>query len=421
MIIKSGGTISWALRQGKRFSSVAIYLGFSLATSILGFLAVMVMSRLLPPSEYGVIGVFFSLLYFVVPLVSLSADGLISVNKISLGAESYHRFQGSYVALAYLSFMVLQIIFVSAYFLGVIKDILLIGAPLFGLIRFLASMAATEYIAEQRAFIFGAMSLLTSLLALLLTIAFIHIFGDWGGGRVLALFLADALMVFGRYKGRFRLLTHPNWDHQNIRQIMWYGLPSLFAVAGAWALNESDKIIVAKVAGLEAAGVYTAAASLAAIMMTFNQSLTNAMYPKIYQKLARGEDVWSVLRKFTALFTGSAAIFGLMVVLGYLIIGDKILPPHYFGAQSVFIALMVSCVAISCYRPFGLVADYYKLARIRAVSIIFGGICTICIGYLGVRQGGIAWAAISIGCGYMLMIPIIALALHWRKKRSKNE
>lgn len=412
----SEGLISWAIRQGKRFSSVAIYLVFSLASSALGFIAVMAMSRLLPPSEYGVIGVFFSLLYFVVPLVSLSADGLISVNKISQEAESYRRFQGSYVTLAYLSFIVLQIGFISAYFLGIIKDSLLIAAPLFGLIRFLASMAATEYIAEQRALIFGVMSLLTSILALLLTITFIHIFGGWGGGRVLALFMADALMVGARYKGRFRLLTHPCWDQKNIKQILWYGLPSLIAVAGAWALNESDKIIVAKVVGMEAAGIYTAAASLATIMMTFNQSITNAMYPKIYQELTRGEDVWHVLIKFTMLFTGLAIIFGTLVAAGYLIIGDKILPPHYLGAQSIFIALMVSCVAISCYRPFGLVADYYKLARIRAIAIVTGGTSSICIGYLGVTKSGPVWAAIGIGCGYILMIPIIIAGIRWRKR-----
>lgn len=406
------------LRKVMGLSHIATYLFFSLTTSALGFVAVIVMSHLLLPAEFGTIGVFLSLLYFVVPLISLSADGLIAVNKTSLSSVDYQKFQSGYIALAYLCFLTLQLAFFVAWLIGVYRDALLLFTPLFGLGRFLASMAATEYVAEQRPITYGMMNLLTSLWSLSLTILFICVFSSWGGFRVLALFLADVMMLMARYRGRIHMLIHPHWDTQVASQIVRFGLPSVIAVAGAWALNESDKIIVARESGMAEAGIYSAAAALAAIMPIFNQSLTNAMYPEMFRRLTDGEHFRAVLMRYTGTFVSMSAIFGTLAVIVYLLVGDKILPAHYMTGRPVFIALTVSGVAISCYRPFALLVDYYRLARVRALSVIVGGSVTICIAYVGVRQSGPIWAAIGIACGYLAMIPIMATGIYWRHTKA---
>ena len=49
----------------RQLRNAVIYLGFSIATSAIGLAVVMILTRILPPSEYGLIAIFFSILFFV--------------------------------------------------------------------------------------------------------------------------------------------------------------------------------------------------------------------------------------------------------------------------------------------------------------------------------------------------------------------
>ena len=402
----------------RQLHNVAIYLGFSIATSAIGLGSVMVMTRLIPPSEYGLIGVFFSLLFFVAPMVSLSADGLIAVNKSTLDADHYRTFQQTYIFIAYVGFAVLQLLFIGALAAGAYRDPLLAGTPLFGLVRFLAGMAGTEYVVEQRPVTFGLMSVATTLFSLLMTVVLIKLFGPWGGFRVIAMFTADLLMLGVRYWGRLTLLLQPIWDRKVGAQLIRFGLPSLAAVAGAWALNESDKIVVAREAGMHAAGIYSAAAGLAVIMVTFNQSLTNALYPDMFRQMAaRPHSMRSILLRHCASFVGFTSAFALAVLGAYFLFGNLLLPPRYLGGRAVFVCLVLTGIAISVYRPFGLAADYLRMGRIRAMAITLGGIVTIVVADLGVRHGSLLWAPAGIACGYLCAAFVLLSAIRWQQER----
>lgn len=401
----------------RQLRNVAIYLGFSMATSAIGLAAVVLLTRMLPPSEYGLIGIFFSILFFVAPFVSLSAEGLIAVNKTTHDAQGYKTFQQTYIGLAYACFAVLQLLFVGACLAGLYDNWLLAGTPLFGLVRFLAGMAATEYVVEQRPVMFGMMTIATSLFALALTVVLIQVFGPWGGYRVIAMFAADLLMLGVRYHDRLRLLLQPRWDRGIRSQLVAFGLPSLVAVAGGWALNESDKIIVAREAGMHAAGIYAAAAALAVIMTTFNQSLTNALYPEMFRQLAaRTASTQSILLRHAATFGGVSTAFAAVVLGAYVFAADLLLPPRYLGGREVFMGLVLAGIAFSLYRPFGLVAEYMKLGRLRAIAITVGGGVTILVAGFGVRHSGLLWAPAGIACGYLCTALLLAASIRWQER-----
>lgn len=401
------------------FVNTAIYLGFAVLNSAIGIAAVMITTRMMPPVEYGLIGVFFSLLFFVAPFISLAADGLIAVNKSTLNSDQYRDFQRTYIGLAYTCFALIQVLFVIAWLATAYESALLAGAPLFGLLRFLAGMAATEYVVEQRPVTFGLMTVATSLFSLCLTVVLITLLTPWGGYRVIAMFVADLLMLWVRYRGRLDLLLQPRWDRKIVAELLRFGLPSLIAVAGGWALNEADKIIVAREAGMHAAGIYAAAAALAAIMMTFNQSLTNALYPEMFRRLAAGvTHVRSLLLRYTVSFVGLSCVFCAVVLSGYFLAADRLLPSRYLGGNAVFVCLLLAGIAVSFYRPFGLVAEYLKLGRIRAVAILCGGLVTIVVAGAGVRHSGLLWAPLGIACGYLFAALILAAGIRWHEYRS---
>lgn len=400
------------------FRHLIFYLGSSLVTAVIGFASVLVLTRLLAPADYGLIGIFLSLLFLVAPLVSISADGLIAVNKSSLTLRAYESFQSCYIAMAYICFFLLQLAFLFAWFMGFFSEGLLLGLPLFGLIRFLAGMASTEYVVEERAVLFSVMTIFNSLCSLLLTVFFIMSLGSWGGWRIIAMLLADLFMLTIRYKGRMRLLIRPQLKKVELLPILSFGVPGLIAIGGSWALNEADKVIVAHEVGLHQAGIYAAAAGLASIMMTFNQSLTNALYPEMFRRLSLSEKThWKIVLHYLFVFGMLASCFGALVVAAYLILGDLLLPPRYSGARDVFIALVATGVVVSIYRPFGLLAEYLKWGRRRALAITLGGGLTILVGFLGVKNGGLLWAPVGVAVGYICAALVLAAGLS-RQARS---
>lgn len=386
-----------------QFFNATIYLGFSIASSLLGMAAVLMLTRLLSPEQYGTIGVFYSLLFLIVPLISLCCEGLIAVSKTTLQPGDYELFQRNCLGLAYFSFAVMQVLLIGLWCGGLLGSGLLVFAPLFALIRFIAGMAGTEYIVEQRPIMYGTLTLVTAVIALGLTVLLTEGFGAWGGFRVLALLVADVLVLGVRYRGRMNILFTPTISSAHRKQILAYGIPSLICIPGAWGMNEADKMIVAKIAGIDAAGIYVAGAGLAVIMTTFLQSLTNALYPGMFRTLAAKKlRPMKVLVQYTGGFMLGSLLFCGLVLVGYFWIGDRILPPRYLGAKPIFVALMCAGVANSIYRPFGLAADYFRLARLRAVAILLGGLTTISVGFIGVTYSGPLWAAGGVAAGYLI-------------------
>ncbi len=396
------------MRTRTQVANAAIYLSFSIAGSALGFGAVLVLTRLLLPAEYGRVGLFFSVLYFVAPLVSLSCDGLIAVNKSRLTPERYRQFQQTCVGVALSSCALCQAVMLALWAAHVLNDWLLMLAPLFAFVRMLTGMAGTEYVAEQRAMTYGALTLANAVVALGLTVAFAEIFGGSAGARVAAMLLADMALLAARYWGRLDVFLQPRLRGEFTAQLLRFGLPSVIAVAGGWGLNESDKVIVAAGRGMDAVGLYTAAAGLASIMLTFNQSVTNALYPGLFRALGDGTRQFrNVLLRYVFGFTSLSAIFAICMIAGYVFVAPYILPKRYLSAGSLFMAMMGAGVVVSFYRPFGLIADFRMLARTRAAAVLFGGAVTMTVTTLGIRHGTLLWAPAGIAAGYLAAVGVL--------------
>lgn len=395
-----------------------LYLGTTVVSAMLGLAGAVLMTHLLDPREYGRIGVFLSVLYIASPMVSLAAEGLIAVNKSTLDGVEYDRFRRTAIAVALVMFGLLQSMAALLWLGDVLPDPLLFLVPLFALLRFASTMASTEYVAEQRAATYAVLTLLNNIMAFVLTYLLISQVVASASGRILALMCAETVMLWFRYWGRWEQILSPRLEDKYRRQIVAFGLPSMVALLGAWGLNESDKTIVAHAFGLTTAGLYTAAATLAAIMANFNQSLTNAFYPRLFAELHHGNRFEVVVNRWFLRFLGINAAFALFAVLAYTLFKDTLLPVKYASASTYFYALVAASLGVAAYRPFGLIAEYFQMARARAVAILAGGGVTIGTAVVGTR-----WldtplmAAVGVGAGYAVTTGILAVALRSRLRK----
>jgi O-antigen/teichoic acid export membrane protein len=392
--------------------NTVLYLGTTIVSALLGLASAVILTHLLDPIEFGRIGIFFSVLYIACPIVSLAAEGLIVVNKTKLDEFEYDYFRRTVTAFALISSVVLQTILSILWIFGALSDPILQLIPLFSLLRFASSMASLEYIAEQRAGTYAALTLLNNIMALALSFLLISQVFTTAYGRILALMGAETVMLMFRYWGRLDYLIKPRIETIYRRQILAFGLPSMIALFGAWALNESDKTTVAHSFGLTTAGLYTAAATMAAIMASFNQSLSNAFTPNLFTELRKGDRLATVGIRWLLRFLGINFTFAMLVVITFILLKEEFLPDKYANAATYFYALVAASLGVAVYRPYGLIAEYFQMARIRAIAIVSGGVVTIFTGVAGMR-----WletpimAAVGIGAGYLVTSGILVIAI----------
>lgn len=405
--------------------NTALYLGTTILTSLLGLGAALLMTHLLTPEQYGRIGVFLSLLYIAMPLVSLAAEGLIAVNKSNLNDTEYEDFRRTAIAIALLAFAVLQMAAVIGWSTAIVKDPLFLVVPFFALLRFASSMAATEYVAEQRAVTYSVLTLLNSVVALALTWLLLNYLTQSAAGRIASLMVAESLLLWFRYRGRFRMLFHPQLHPTHTRQIVSFGVPSMIALFGAWALNESDKAVVAQLFGLTTAGFYTAAATLASVMASFNQSLTNALYPGLFARLREPTvRLRHVMATYLLRFVLINAAFAALITFVFAMTKGALLPAKYSTSSEYFYALVAASLGVALYRPFGLIAEFFQMARVRAIAIVAGGGATLLTSVIGSQLVGtplMVSAGIGVGYGVTALILWVALTLKARERDAKAQ
>lgn len=395
--------------------SVISYFSFSMATSALGFVASLLMIRLMSPEEFGRIAILLSVLFISVPLVSFAADNLVAINKAKMDLAQYEHFRCGYVTFAYMMFVIMQWAFILLMELGVLHDYLFLLTPLYGLIRFLIGLASIEYVMEEKSFQYGMVSFFTTLISLLLTVLSLRVFSGAADWRIAALMLSDIIFLIIRYRGRMRLLWTFTVNKKVFKGILQFGFPLLLSVAPAWALNESDKIIVAKFSDMESVGYYAAACSIGGIMITFNTAMLNAMVPNIYKAL--GEDpgeMMSIVKRSVMRFLSVSAGFGCVFALGYGLAADLILPEKYAAARQIVFVVILFSLGRALYAVLGLVTDYYSMTIVKLKGIVYGSITTVVTAIFGVMHFGVIGVAIGVGTGYLVLS--LVLLSHLMKK-----
>lgn len=384
------------------------YLSFSVATSALGFLASLLMMRLMSPDEYGRIALFMSLLFVVAPMISFAADNLVAINRAKLGKVEYEQFRRSFVTFSYLMFLVVQIVFFMLFILGVLHDRLFLLTPIYGLVQVLIGMASIEYVMDGKSIQFGMTAFSTSLASLLLTLLFLNSISGVADWRIAALLIANIIFLFFRYRGNMELLWTFSVDKSVFKDVVLFGFPLLLSVAPAWALNESDKIIVAKYVDMASVGYYAAACAIGGIMITFNTAMLNTMVPQIYQALGDNpQEMMPIVRRYVKTFMGTSAVFCCLFASVYGLSADLILPEKYAAARQIVFVVILFSLGRGLYSVLGLVTDYYGLTRAKLKGIIYGGIVTVGVATIGVMQFGIIGAAVGVGTGYFVLSLIL--------------
>jgi O-antigen/teichoic acid export membrane protein len=187
-----------------------------------------------------------------------------------------------------------------------------------------------------RAKLFAALSVMTTLLTIVLSLIAVVVFNLGLAGAIGGTLLAGTLMLPIRL-WTIRSQLRPTFSIKIVRNMLAFGLPLVPAALVAWCFASGDRIVLSKLSTLDQLGLFAIATSAASLLNLFHGALGQAWSPHAYMLYKERPDEARIL--FGQVLTYILIGFGILSV-GITAFADELLkvlatPEFYAAAPAV--------------------------------------------------------------------------------------
>lgn len=275
----------------KLLGKAGIFLFANIINAAIPFLLLPVLTRVLTPTDYGVVAMFSIMVSIFGALTGLSVHGAVGVRYFELDRIALARYIGSCIAiLGVTTALVLLIVVVFGANLVEITNVpypwLLVAVVVSGL-QFVINIKLTLWQVEQEAKRYGLFQVSQGLINSLCSLVFIFVFYMAWEGRVLGQVMATAtfglLALFLLFKSRD--LDFSAGGQNYYVDALKFGVPLVPHVVGGLAMVVADRFIVGSFLDLEAVGIYTLALQFGMAMGLIADAFSKVYSPWLYKRL----------------------------------------------------------------------------------------------------------------------------------------
>jgi len=253
------------------------------------------LSHFIDPAGYGILSMVNALVTILIPLIGLTAAGLISVEYYRLKDKS--QFAALFSSIQFIPilpaivFGIAMLLFQSpvAAFLE-IPDAKSYWIPLsvgIALLSIYYETQLTYHIIAQQPRMYVKYTLLRVLLELGLTVLFISFFKMGWEGRLVS-WLVVTVISFASSIAYFRRqgLLKFHIRKKYVRAGLLFGLPLILHTIGKFVINQSDRIFIAKMVSIEEAGIYNIGYQVGMVILLLVNAIGNFFQPYLYERLS---------------------------------------------------------------------------------------------------------------------------------------
>lgn len=314
----------------KFIKQLSLYTFVGFFNAGISFLLMPYLSHYIDPAGYGILSMVNSFVTILVPLVGLTASGLVIVEYYKLkDRNEYASLFSSVQAIPVIPGLVMLLI--CLLFPSSIARFLEIPAdkqywiPLSVLIALLSIYYDTLLnfnVIEQKPGAYTAFSIIRLLVEVGLTLVFVSVFRMGWEGRLFSWVIATVISFFISifYFKRRGLLTL-EIKKKHIRAGIVLGLPLILHTIGKFVINQSDRIFIAKMVSIEDAGIYNIGYQVGMVVLLLVNAVGNFYQPYLYERLANLTET----ARFEIVRTTYIILLGLLVCVIVLTIGAPIL------------------------------------------------------------------------------------------------
>ena len=234
---------------------------------------------------------------------------------------------------------------------------------------------------------------------------------NWGiTGYVLGTACADALsaLVLFLILKLHRFVRVKKLNRQVTKDMLKYCLPLIPTALFWWVTNASDRYFVLYMCGKKVNSLYTAAASVAGMLVIVSSVFTQAWQLSAYTEYEtrEGERFFSMVFKsyYTFVFLAASGIMLLAKPLTVPLMGPG------FSEAWQYIPLLVLAVSFSCLVTFlGSIYNAAKKNLMISVTTVIGGVLNLVLNWFLIPTYGAQGAAFATFISYLVVFIIRAI------------
>lgn len=383
----------------------------SIIRKSISFIAVPIYTRMVSTNQYGVYSLFQSWDSLLLIFATLSMwnylinNGLIKYSDKKDGFIS--ALSGLNITITVLYFIVYCLLFQSINdFTGlstIIMVLMFTEFLFYPTYEYWCSRKRFEYDVKWFAVSSVVIAIMTPLISILVVLLFKNVgFENTGIGLIvgkvfgaLPIYLIVFMVVFR--KGRLF------FDKDIWKYALKFNLPLIPHFLACIVLQQSDRIMIAKICGESEAGIYSVAYSIGVVMIFVNDALNSAIIPWTYQKLKAKK--YNNLPKMYLGCLFIIALVNLMLSIMAPEIVSIMAPIEYRQAMYVIPPVAMSNVFILLFNFYANIEYFYEETKFVAFASVGSALLNIILNYVFVNKYGF------VAAGYTTVICYIIYAL----------
>ncbi len=384
----------------------------SIINSAIPFLLLPILTRVLTPSDYGIVSIYNILISIFSIFIGINLQGAINREYFNKAVD-FKTYIFNCLVITLISFFIVYTIctiFSNEIFLltkfpsEYLWTVLL--ASLF--LQFLAFLLSI-YRAQKNAVKFSAFQISQTVINVALSIALVVILKKGWQGRIYANLIAAVsvgavallILILKYVKAKISL--------EYIIKSLKFGAPLIPHAVGGLLISFFSRLVIANTLGLADTGLYTAALQIATILSIIEDSFNRAYAPWLYEKLNLNSDqVKLKIVKFTYLYFIVVFIFALILGISSPYLVKILLGKDFSKSAPIIIWIAIGAAFNGMYYMVTNYIFYAYKTHILAAITITCGVINIPLTIILTKANG----AIGAGQAYALA-QLLSFVLTW--------
>jgi O-antigen/teichoic acid export membrane protein len=370
------------------------YMSFNGIVLLLGIACFPIIPHIIESSEFGKVGLYLAFIAMIQPIIGLSTENLVQIQKVKLSGQEYKYFiKELRTIMLYISvFLVVFVFFISDIFsaLESLDDLFLTLMIILAFVRFLTTIKLMEFTIEENASAFGIVKLTTKIFFFLplLFCYFFEIKISHFEYMYILIFSESIVFLCIFVKDRDMDYFAPCFSFSFLKGILSFGLPILASAIPIWFINEYAKFSLSNESN-HLVGVFSYSKQISLVFMQVAVSVGNAMSRRIL-----------VVENSKELFRLSMVFFAVMIfLLASFILSAYLFSPYLIDdsySESIPIIYILSIgvffQAMSTI-PRQILARERKNSYILISSVVsaFIYMCLLECGFITINIVNISW------------------------------
>lgn len=362
-----------------------------------------IFTRLLTTQEYGEFNVFNSWMSIITVFVTLNLYNGVFTRGLVKYEEDKDRYASALQGMCTFCILLGLAIYCTAHnFWNKIFEMTTTQALLMFIMIWATAVFNFWSVSQRVDFKYRALvviTLISSIAKPVLGIILVRLANDKVTARILGLALVEVVTCTGLFVIQLRrgkaLYIKKYWIHA-----LHFNFPLIPHYLSQTVLNSSDRIMIQKMAGADAAGIYSLAYSISQIMTIFNTALLKTIEPWLYKKMKsnRTEDIGCV----AYLSLGLVAAVNLILIALAPETVAIFAPVQYHEAIWVIPPVAMGVYFMFAYTFFAVVEFYFEKTKYVTYATMSGAVLNIVLNYICIRIFGYMAAGYTTLVCYML-------------------